>query len=68
MLSYAKQISERRVGGPVRECVITIPPFFNPAQRTAMLHAAEIAGLKVLSLLHESTAFALKCEIGRAHV
>ena len=40
--------------------MITIPPFFEHTERNAMLSAALIAGLNVLSLMHDNTAWALK--------
>lgn len=60
VLSYAKQIAEGHAKTSIKDCVITIPPFFGHLERLAMLNAASIAGLNVLSLLHESTAFAFK--------
>jgi hypoxia up-regulated 1 len=60
VLSYAKQIAEAHAGSVIKDCVITIPPFFRHEERTAMLAAASIAGLNVLSLMHDNTAFAFK--------
>jgi len=60
VLTYAKQIAEGHAQAAVKDCVITIPPFFGHLERQALLDAATIAGLNVLSLLHESTAFAFK--------
>lgn len=60
VLSYAKQISEAHAGSSIKDCVITIPPYFDHVQRAAMINAATIAGLNVLSLVHENTAFAFK--------
>ena len=60
VLSYAKQIAEAHAGSAIKDCVITIPPFFGHLERQAVLSAATIAGLNVLSLLHEPTAFAFK--------
>ena len=45
---------------PPQDCVITIPPYFDHVQRAAMINAAAIAGLNVLSLVHENSAFAFK--------
>ena len=45
---------------PPQDCVITIPPYFDHVQRAAMINAAAIAGLNVLSLVHENAAFAFK--------
>jgi len=60
ILSYAKQISEAHVGQVVRDCVLTVPPFWRATERLSLLRAAEIAGLNVLSLVHETTAVAFK--------
>ena len=60
VLSYAKQIAEGHAKTSIKDCVITCPPFFSARQRYALLNAASIAGLNVLSLLHEPTAFAFK--------
>lgn len=60
VLSYAKQIAEGHAKTPIKDCVITVPPFFGHVERHALMNAASIAGLNVLSLLHEPTAFAFK--------
>ena len=60
VLSYAKQIAEKHAGSAVRDAVITVPPFFRHEERLAMMSAASIAGLNVLSLMHDNTAFAFK--------
>lgn len=60
VLSYAKQIAEGHAKSSVKDCVITIPPHFGHLERHAMMNAATIAGLNVLSLIHEPTAFAFK--------
>jgi len=60
VLSYAKQIAEAHAGSVIKDCVITVPPSWRHEERTAMLAAAQIAGLNVLSLMHDSTAFAFK--------
>ena len=49
-----------QAGSPVKDAVITIPAFFKETERTAMHNAAAIAGLNVLSLMHENTAYAFK--------
>jgi molecular chaperone DnaK len=46
-------------GEPVREVVITVPAYFDDAQRRATLEAGKLAGLEVLRLLNEPTAAAL---------
>jgi len=60
VLTYAKQIAEGHAGITVKDCVITVPHFFGHTERIALINSAAIAGLNVLSLLHESTAFAFK--------
>lgn len=41
---------------PVKDAVITVPPYFNQAERRAMVNAAEIAGLNLLQLMNDNTA------------
>lgn len=41
---------------PITEAVITVPPYFNQAERRAMLRAADLAGLKVLQLINDNAA------------
>uniref|UniRef100_A0A7S0Q2K2 Uncharacterized protein n=1 Tax=Coccolithus braarudii TaxID=221442 RepID=A0A7S0Q2K2_9EUKA len=60
VLSYAKQIAEAHAGSAIKDAVILVPPYFKATERTAMLNAAAIAQLNVLSLMHENTAFAFK--------
>lgn len=56
MLLKAKQIYESNSENqPVQECVITVPTSWNNAQRLAMMHAADMANLKVLELANETT-------------
>ncbi|ORY25393.1 actin-like ATPase domain-containing protein [Neocallimastix californiae] len=56
-LSKAKLIAENMSSGKlVDKAVITVPRFFNQYERLAMVNAAEIAGIKVLSVLNEDTA------------
>lgn len=51
-------------GQPVRKVIITVPAFFQDAQRAATLQAGEIAGLEVVRLINEPTAAALAFEAG----
>ena len=41
---------------PIQEAVITVPAFFNQAERRSVLRAGEMAGLKVLQLMNANTA------------
>ncbi|XP_042860610.1 hypoxia up-regulated protein 1-like isoform X3 [Penaeus japonicus] len=59
MLAYAKDMAMSHTEQRIKDCVITVPPFFNQAERRAMLTAAELAGLKVLSLMSTNAAVAL---------
>ena len=59
MLQTLKADAEAFLGEPVTEAVITVPAYFNEAQRRATRTAGEIAGLKVERLLNEPTAAGL---------
>lgn len=59
LFAHLKQIAEKNVETHVSDSVISIPSYFTDLQRRAYLHAAEIAGLKPLRLLHDCTATAL---------
>ncbi|MCS6777383.1 MAG: molecular chaperone DnaK [Chthonomonadaceae bacterium] len=59
ILQKLKADAEAYLGQPVTEAVITVPAYFNDAQRTATKNAGEIAGLKVLRIINEPTAAAL---------
>jgi molecular chaperone DnaK len=59
ILSYMKQYAEDYLGEKVTDAVITVPAYFNDAQRTATKEAGEIAGLKVRRIINEPTAAAL---------
>ncbi|MDB5323675.1 MAG: dnaK [Phycisphaerales bacterium] len=59
ILQELKKTAEAYFGEPVTDAVITVPAYFNDAQRKATKDAGEIAGLKVLRVLPEPTAAAL---------
>ena len=59
ILRALKTGAERTIGEEIRDVVITVPAYFNDAQRRATLEAGELAGLNVLRLLNEPTAAAL---------
>lgn len=59
VLKSLKDDAEAQLGNPVTEAVISVPAYFNSVQRQATKDAAEIAGLKVRSLVNEPTAAAL---------
>ncbi|MBF8185035.1 molecular chaperone DnaK [Nonomuraea sp. K274] len=59
VLQKLKRDAEAYLGEGVTEAVITVPAYFDDAQRTATKEAGEIAGLKVLRIINEPTAAAL---------
>ena len=59
ILRQLKRNTERYFGGPVTKAVITVPAYFNDAQRQATKDAGRIAGLEVLRLVNEPTAASL---------
>ncbi len=59
ILRQLKRNAERYFGAPVKQAVITVPAYFNDAQRQATKDAGRIAGLEVLRLVNEPTAAAL---------
>ena len=59
ILRQLKRNAERYFGSPVTKAVITVPAYFNDAQRQATKDAGRIAGLEVLRLVNEPTAAAL---------
>jgi len=59
ILQKMKETAEAHLGGPVTQAVITVPAYFNDAQRQATKDAGRIAGLEVLRIINEPTAAAL---------
>ena len=59
VLQKLKADAEKRVGQPITEAVITVPAYFNDAQRQATKDAGKIAGLDVKRIINEPTAAAL---------
>jgi len=59
VLQKIKKDAEAYLGGDVTQAVITVPAYFNDAQRKATKDAGEIAGLEVLRIINEPTAAAL---------
>ena len=59
ILQKMKETAEKFLGKPVKEAVITVPAYFNDAQRQATKDAGKIAGLEVLRIINEPTAAAL---------
>jgi len=59
ILQKMKETAEAHLGAPVTQAVITVPAYFNDAQRQATKDAGKIAGLEVLRIINEPTAAAL---------
>src|SRR5438034_7366112 len=59
ILQKLKQDAEAYLGEPVNDAVVTVPAYFNNAQREATKDADKIAGLNVLSIINEPTAYSL---------
>jgi len=59
ILQKLKQSAEEYLGQPVTKAVITVPAYFNDAQRQATKDAGQIAGLEVMRIVNEPTAAAL---------
>lgn len=59
ILSYLAQEAGKATGIPVRKVVITVPAYFNDAQRRATVKAGELAGLEVARIVNEPTAASL---------
>jgi molecular chaperone DnaK len=67
VLQKMKKTAEDYLGSEVTEAVITVPAYFNDAQRQATKEAGEIAGLKVLRIINEPTAAALAYGLDKKH-
>lgn len=67
ILQKMKKTAEDYLGQEVTEAVITVPAYFNDAQRQATKDAGEIAGLKVRRIINEPTAAALAYGLDKKH-
>ncbi|MBR0461552.1 MAG: molecular chaperone DnaK [Erysipelotrichaceae bacterium] len=68
ILQYLKKYAEDYLGEPVKKAVITVPAYFNDAQRQATKDAGKIAGLDVERIINEPTAAALAFGIDKTDV
>ncbi len=59
VLAYMKGYAEKNLGQPIKKAVITVPAYFNDAQRQATKDAGTIAGLDVVRIINEPTAACL---------
>jgi molecular chaperone DnaK len=67
VLQKMKKTAEDYLGHEVTEAVVTVPAYFNDAQRQATKEAGEISGLKVLRIINEPTAAALAYGLDKKH-
>lgn len=59
VLAYMKKYADDNIGQPIKKAVVTVPAYFNDAQRQATKDAGVIAGLDVVRIINEPTAAAL---------
>jgi molecular chaperone DnaK len=67
ILQKLKKTAEDYLGEPVTDAVVTVPAYFNDAQRQATKDAGKIAGLNVLRIINEPTAAALAYGLDKKH-
>ncbi|XP_017294436.1 hypoxia up-regulated protein 1, partial [Kryptolebias marmoratus] len=65
VLNYSRGLAQDFAEQQIKDAVITVPAFFNQAERRAVLHAAQMGGLKVLQLINDNTAVALNYGVFR---
>ena len=65
VLGKLKDMAEKYTGQPIQKAVITVPAYFNDAQRNSTVAAGRIAGLDVLRILNEPTAAAMAYGLDR---
>ncbi|HTY09359.1 MAG TPA: molecular chaperone DnaK, partial [Candidatus Edwardsbacteria bacterium] len=66
-LRYLKEAAEAYLGEKVTQAVITVPAYFNDAQRQATKDAGQIAGLEVMRIINEPTAASLAYGLDKGH-
>lgn len=67
ILSYLKDYAEKKIGKTISRAVITVPAYFNDAERNATKTAGKIAGLNVERIINEPTAAALAYGIDKSN-
>ncbi|MDI6740868.1 MAG: molecular chaperone DnaK [Candidatus Edwardsbacteria bacterium] len=67
ILRYLKEAAEAYLGEKVTQAVITVPAYFNDAQRQATKDAGQIAGLEVMRIINEPTAASLAYGLDKGH-
>ncbi|KAH7882234.1 Hsp70 protein-domain-containing protein [Phlebopus sp. FC_14] len=64
-LSYVKQLAEGQAGEPVKDVIVTVPPFYTQFERDALVDAIEIAGMRTLALISDGSAVAINYAMTR---
>jgi hypoxia up-regulated 1 len=67
LLAHARDYASAVAGQKIVDAVLTVPSFYTQSERLALISAAELAGLKVLSLVDENTAAGIHYGIDRVH-
>lgn len=65
ILKYAANLAEFHSKVPIKDAVISVPPYFGQAERRGLLQAAQLAGINVLSLINEHSGAALQYGIDK---
>lgn len=65
ILAHAREFAANAAGQPIKDAVITVPAYFNQAERRALAQAASLGGLKLLQLIGANTAAALNYGVFR---
>lgn len=65
ILKNIKEHASKQAGTEIRDCVLTVPPDWGLAARTALINAAYIADLAILSVMNDNTAAALNYAMAR---
>lgn len=65
ILSYGRYLAEYHTKVPIKDAVISVPPFFGQAERSGIIQAAQLAGLNVLSLINEHSGAAIQYGIDK---
>lgn len=65
VLAHALNLAEFHSKVPIKDAVITVPPYFGQAERKGLLQAAQLAGINVLSLINEHSGAALQYGIDK---
>ncbi|XP_013608153.1 PREDICTED: heat shock 70 kDa protein 17 [Brassica oleracea var. oleracea] len=65
ILGYGSDLAEFHAKAPVKDMVVSVPPYFGQAERRGLIQASQLAGVNVLSLVHEHSGAALQYGIDK---